>query len=551
MTLMLKRSKNALFSGPVLLVVMDGVGLGKGDAGDAVARARTPTLDRLTQVAAYRSLRAHGTAVGLPTDQDMGNSEVGHNALGAGRIFDQGALLVNRALKTGGLFEAPVWKQLAHRCLGGGALHLIGLLSDGNVHSHQEHLYALIRQADGEGFSRVYVHAFLDGRDVAETSALSYVDKLEKLLGSIDSKPGRSYKIASGGGRMTTTMDRYENDWSMVERGWHAQVFGEGRQFAGAREAIETFRDEDPGLIDQYLPTFVVGKDGKPIAPMKDGDAVVMFNFRGDRSLELCRAFDQGADFDKFDRGLVPDLLFAGMTLYDGEFKIPNAFLVSPPAIDRTMSEFLAGSGVPQYVVSETQKFGHMTYFWNGNRGGMFDPKIEIYEEIPSDLVPFDQRPQMKAAEITDHAIAALAENRYRFLRLNYANGDMVGHTGKIEPTVKSMEALDLGLGRLVKALTQSKATLVVTADHGNAEDMIERDSEGEFEKREDGNYRGKTSHTTNPVGFWIVRPQGPQLTLRTDLPRAGLANVTGTVLELLGYEPPEGYLPSLLAQGL
>jgi 2,3-bisphosphoglycerate-independent phosphoglycerate mutase len=526
---------------------MDGVGIGRGDEGDAVAQARTPTLDRLTATAAYRTLRAHGTAVGLPTDEDMGNSEVGHNAMGAGRIIDQGARLVNRAFESGDLFGSPVWKQVAERCGKGGALHLIGLLSDGNVHSHEKHLHALVREADREGFPSVYVHVLLDGRDVPETSALEYVDRLETLLAGIDAKEGRRYRIASGGGRMTTTMDRYENDWEMVARGWNAQVHGTGRRFGSTREAIETFRDEQPGVIDQYLPTFVIAENGEPVGPMRDGDVAVLFNFRGDRALELCRAWDED-DFDKFDRGRVPDVLFAGMTLYDGEYGIPRTYLVTPPRIERPLGAYLAAAGVTQYAISETQKFGHVTYFWNGNRGGKFDEATETYCEIPSDPVPFDQRPWMKAAEITDQVLEALAGGSFRFLRLNFANGDMVGHTGRFLPTVVAMEAMDLCLGRLVEAVDRAGATLVVTADHGNAEDMVERDKAGMPLRKEDGSLRGKTAHSTNPVGFWVYRPDTPPLSLREDLPEAGLANLAATLLELLGFAPPADYEPSLLA---
>jgi 2,3-bisphosphoglycerate-independent phosphoglycerate mutase len=530
-----------------VLVVMDGVGVGRKDEGDAVALARTPVLDFLTGSSSYRLIRAHGTAVGLPTDEDMGNSEVGHNAMGAGRIFDQGARLVNRALETGDIFRTPVWKEIEKRCGAGGALHLIGLLSDGNVHSHEAHLHALLRGADRSGMKTVYVHVLLDGRDVPETSALVYVDRLEHVLAEINAKTDRRYRIASGGGRMTTTMDRYENDWGMVERGWKAQVQGEGRPFTSARAAVETFRAETPGIIDQYLPSFVVAENGTPAGPMKDGDSVVLFNYRGDRAIEVSRAFDGGPEFSKFDRGRIPQLLFAGMTLYDGEYQIPRTYLVPPPSIDRTMSEYLAGSGVPQFVVSETQKFGHMTYFWNGNRGGMFDAKTETYQEIPSDRVPFDQRPWMKASEITDALLEALRQNRHRFLRLNFANGDMVGHTGRLLPTVVAMEALDLALGRVLDGVRAARGTLVVTADHGNAEDMVERDKHGSPERNQDGSMKGKTAHTTNPVGIWIHRPEGPQLPLRRDLPDAGLANLASTLLELLGYAPPEDYLPSLL----
>jgi len=535
--------------GPLLIVVMDGIGVGRGDEGDAVAAARTPTLERLRERGAYRTIRAHGTAVGLPSDDDMGNSEVGHNAIGAGRVFAQGALRAKEAIEDGSIYRGEVWGAIRERCAGqNGALHLIGLLSDGNVHSHERQLHGLIREADAEGFPTVYVHVLLDGRDVPETSALTYVDRLEEVLKPIDAKPGRRYRIASGGGRMTTTMDRYENDWGMVERGWNAQVHGEGRTFGSAREAVETFRQEDPGIIDQYLPSFVVAEDDKPVGPMTDGDAVVFFNFRGDRALEVSRAFDGGPEFDKFDRGRVPDVYYAGITLYDGEYGIPRHYLVSPPHIDRTIGEYLASAGVAQFAMAEAQKFGHVTYFWNGNRGGKFDDALETYREVASDPVPFDQRPWMKAAEVTDQTIQALTSGKYRFLRINYANGDMVGHTGKFEPTVIAVESVDLCLSRLAPVVEKLQGTLIVTADHGNADDMVERDKTGKPKRRADGAPENRTSHSLNPVGFWVVRFDGEPVALRNDLPEAGLANIAATLLELLGFAPPEGYLPSMLA---
>jgi 2,3-bisphosphoglycerate-independent phosphoglycerate mutase len=534
--------------GPLLLVVADGVGIGRGDEWDAVAQARTPTFDRLKQTGVWRSLRAHGTAVGLPSDADMGNSEVGHNALGAGRIFDQGAKLVNKAIADGSIFKGEVWKRIAERCAGaGGALHLIGLLSDGNVHSHQDQLHAIIEGAYRDGFNKVFVHPLLDGRDVPETSALIYIERLTELLSRLDDGENRRYRIASGGGRMVTTMDRYEADWTIVERGWKTHVHGEGRKFSSAKEAIETYRAEEPSVIDQFLPPFVVAEAGEPVGAMCDGDAVVFFNFRGDRALEISRAFDEGDEFDKFDRGRRPELLYAGMTLYDGDLGIPNSYLIQPPAIDRTLGEYLAAAGVTQFACSETQKYGHVTYFWNGNRGGRFDDDTETYVELPSDRVQFEQRPWMKAAEITDRALEAVASGRHRFCRINFPNGDMVGHSGLMEPTVIAVEAVDLCLARLVRGVERAGGTLVVLSDHGNADQMVELDGKGRPKLDDNGHPKRRTSHSLNPVPFIIHRPQNPPLSLRDDLPEAGLANVAATLLELLGFAPPDDYDPSLL----
>ena len=527
---------------------MDGIGLGCGDEGDAVAQANTPHLDRLREVSAFRQLQAHGKAVGLPTDGDMGNSEVGHNAIGAGRIIDQGALLVNNAILSEEIFQTEHWKTIVRRGQDGGTLHCIGLLSDGNVHSHESHLHALLKNAHANKLSSVAVHILLDGRDVSETSALIYVDRLETLLAELNASGesfSANYRIASGGGRMVVTMDRYEADWSIVERGWKAQVLAEGDSFASAREAIEHFRQEKPGTIDQYLPPFVISQDGKPAGRMADGDSVLFFNFRGDRALEISRAFDEGEGFDKFDRGQPLDLFYVGMTCYDGDYGIPKNYLVAPPSIDRTMSEYLAAEGVSQYAISETQKFGHVTYFWNGNRSDKFDEAGETYVEIPSDNIEFNQRPEMKAAEITEHTLEALKSGKYAFLRLNYANGDMVGHTGDLEATIRAVEVVDAQIGILQKEVETLGGCLIVTADHGNADDMFERDKSGKPKVGSSGAPKAKTSHTLAPVGLWIY----PKRNLRQDLPNAGLANIAATLLELLGYQAPEDYQPSLLSQ--
>ena len=534
--------------GPVMICVMDGVGLGKDNEGNAVRLARTPTLDHLLATCPNLSLRAHGTAVGLPSDGDMGNSEVGHNALGSGRVFDQGSKLVGQAIETGALFQGEVWKSFVGQVVANDkALHFIGLLSDGNVHSHIDQLFALIRRADEQGVKTCFVHALLDGRDVPEKSALLYVEPLEKLLQSISSRPDRDYRIASGGGRMLVTMDRYNANWGVVKRGWEAHVHGNGRRFASALAAIETYRAEQPTLIDQNMPEFVIEADGKPIGAMQDGDAVVFFNFRGDRGIEISRAFDDDT-FTEFDRGARPDVLYAGMMQYDGDLMIPKRFLVEPPSIERTMGEYLAKNGVRQLAISETQKYGHVTYFWNGNRGGKFDEDLETYICVPSDLRPFDERPWMKAAEITDQFIDELRTGRYGHLRLNFANGDMVGHTGVLQAAIQAVEAVDLCLHRLLAATEQAKGVLLVTADHGNADEMYEVDKKtGAPKVGKDGRLAAKTAHTLNPVPFAIYDPGFNGEYELAGVQGAGLSNVAATALSLMGYEPPEDYDPALI----
>jgi len=534
--------------GPVVACIMDGVGIGAHDESDAVWLARTPNLDRLAAHALTTSLMAHGTAVGMPSDDDMGNSEVGHNALGCGRIFDQGAVLVSAAIDDGHLFRGEIWQKLTERVRQTGEpMHFIGLLSDGNVHSHIDHLFALIRRCDEEGVRAARVHILLDGRDVPETSALDYVDALEALLESVRRKPERDYRIASGGGRMLVSMDRYGADWRVVETGWHAHVLGDARPFRSAREAIEMFREEDAGLGDQNLPAFVVADGDGPVGPIRDGAAVVLFNFRGDRMIELSRAFEED-DFDPFERVHCPDVAFAGIMQYDGDTLVPKQYLVSPPAIERTLGEYLVHNGESQLVISETQKFGHVTYFWNGNRSGYIDEKLELYVEIPSDPLPFEERPWMKAAEITDRLIAELGSGRYRHARLNYANGDMVGHTGDRDASVVAVEAVDLQLGRLMHAVAQLDGALVVTADHGNCDDMYERDKKtGEPKIDGAGRPVAKTSHSLNRVPLYVFAP-GADLRLDPNAADPGLANLAATLLQLLGYAAPDDYAPSLLA---
>jgi len=547
---MLTLEKNKKFAGrkgPVVVIVMDGMGIASDNNGNAFAKARTPTLDSLMQGDLYRTLKAHGTAVGLPSDADMGNSEVGHNALGAGRVFDQGAKLVQRAIETGDIYTGDTWKELIQKPLTeGAALHFIGLLSDGNVHSNIDHLLKLLDRSAIEGIRKVRVHILLDGRDVPETSALNYLTMLETKLEAINAK-GFDYQIASGGGRMITTMDRYEADWSIVKRGWEAHVLGEARPFRSAREAIETVRKEESGITDQYLPSFTVVDDKGPVGAVVDGDSVVLVNFRGDRAIEISVAFECES-FDKFERKRFPKVVYAGMMEYDGDLHIPAKYLVTPPSIERSMSEYLSGSGVKQYAVSETQKFGHVTYFWNGNRSGKFSEEMETYEEIQSDRIAFDQRPWMKAAEITDKAIEAVKSGKYRTIRLNIANGDMVGHTGIFQAAVIAAETVDLCLARLLPVIREAGGIALLTADHGNLDEMFELDKNGNPKiDKKTGEFEKKTAHTINPVPFIIYDPSyNGEYTLSQE--EAGLGNVAATVINLLGFEAPEDYLPSLVS---
>jgi len=540
-----KHPKFPGYPGPVLVVVLDGVGINPSPVGNAVANAYKPCLTRLLTHYPNTLLKAHGKAVGMPSDEDMGNSEVGHNAMGGGMVYHQGAALVSEAIADGRLFEAEAWRQIAanvkeHRS----TLHFIGLFSDGNVHSHIDHLKALIRHAKQEDLGRVRVHILLDGRDVPETSALEYVTPFEAFLAELRDAAFDA-KIASGGGRMKVTMDRYEANWGVVELGWQTHVLGEGRHFASAAEAIRTLRDETHA-IDQDLPAFVVADGEQPVGTIQDGDSVVFFNFRGDRAIEITRAFEQD-QFDKFDRKRRPQVCYAGMLEYDGDLKIPKRYLVPPPHIKNTLGENLARSGVTQLAISETQKFGHVTYFWNGNRSGKFDDQLETYLEIPSDRVPFEQRPWMKAAEITDRLIAELRTGKYRHARVNYANGDMVGHTGIYVAALTAVQVIDICLSRLLPVVDELRGMAIVTADHGNADEMYELDKKTKQPIPQGDGFKAKTAHTLNPVPCIFYDHQAAGAYRIAPGRTFGLSNLATTVANLLGYQPAPGWDPGII----
>lgn len=523
---------------PVVLVIIDGLGIGTGGENDGFSQSYTPNLDKLLKGDLVTKVRAHGTAVGLPTDGDMGNSEVGHNALGAGRVFSQGAKLVDEALNSGEIFKGKSWQTVVARAKKGGTVHLLGLVSDGNVHSNIKQLFLLIDQCAAEGVKSLRVHALLDGRDVAQKSALEYIIPLEEKLASLCDGE-RDYQIASGGGRMITTMDRYNADWSVVERGWKAHVLGEAEaMFAKASDAVNSFYGADPEMTDQYMPSFVITDETGPVGKIVDGDSVICFNFRGDRAIEISKAFED-EDFPYFDRKGMPDIFYAGIMEYDGDAHIPTNFLVEPPVITETLSEYLCATKIKSYAISETQKFGHVTYFWNGNKSGYIDESLENYEEIPSDKIQFNLRPWMKAGEITEKVIAELEAGDRQFIRLNFANPDMVGHTGVPAAIRIAVETVDLCLGRILSAIEKVGGTVLVTADHGNADIMW---------TEKNGVRVPMVAHTLNPVPVMIKNYDGDNTFQLNDVEDPGLANIAATLCTLLGLEAPVGFEESLVA---
>ena len=546
MQTLIKSSNFNNLNKPVILVIMDGVGIGKNNEGDCVAKAITPTLDWLKKHALYTEIKAHGKAVGLPEDTDMGNSEVGHNAIGCGRVFDQGASLIDNAISSGLLFKGKIWKKLINNTLSKkSTLHFIGLLSDGKVHSNINHLEAMIEEAKINGVKKVRLHLLTDGRDVPPVSALDYVERIENFLKIINKNNELDYCIASGGGRMKITMDRYNADWPMIEKGWNTHVKGKGRLFKSMSEAITVYRNENKGILDQDLPPFVIEKDNKACGSINDHDSVILFNYRGDRALEITKAFEE-ENLSEFNRGDKPNILYAGMMQYDGDLCIPKNFLVSPPAINKTMSEYLSDADVSQYAISETQKFGHVTYFFNGNNSSKFD--TEKWVEIPSDNCPFEEKPRMQSDIITDKVITEIELGKFDFIRVNYPNGDMIGHTGVIPAVTESIEAVDQNLARLIKVLKEKNGILICSADHGNADDMIQFDKKNNcLMYDEDNKPHLKTSHSLNPVPVYIYDTSNKLNISLADLENPGISSLAATSMVMLGFVPPAEYSPSLV----
>lgn len=529
------------YNGPVVLAVLDGVGLRRDIAGNAVKQAHTEFLNYAVENFKTTSLAASGEAVGI-LPGDMGNSEVGHNALGSGQIIKQGVASINEAINSGEIWQTPVWKDIVNRLKEhNSTLHFAGIFSDGNVHSSIYHLERMIEQAHSEGVKRIRIHLVLDGRDVPPQSALQYVAELEAFISAFPDDP--DYRIASGGGRMVFVADRYENDWNVVKAGWDAIVNGiADHQFPSVTSAINTFREKDPTIQDQYIPPFVIFENGEPVGTVQDGDCFIYYDFRADRAIEIAQAFTYN-DFTFFDRTYYdsdnvehhgrPDVYFAGLTEYNSDTHVPEHRLVEPVQINDPLNRFLGDHDISQLAVSETVKFGHITYYFNGNSYDKAPQEEHI--EIPSDAMPFDTRPWMKSAETTDVVIKNIEQ--YKFIRINFPGGDMVGHFAELEPTITAIESIDIQLARIAKEVDRLGGVLIITSDHGNAEELM------------DGDGHSKTSHSTNPVPFVIYdNTDNRDKYDFANLADAGLSNVAPTIANLLGIdELPASWRPSLI----
>lgn len=502
---------------PVLLCILDGWGLAPKGPGNAAALARTPHLDALFASSPHTTLQASGEAVGLPAGQ-MGNSEVGHLNLGAGRVVYQDLVRISRDIENGSFFTRPALTSLAEALQrSGGTLHLMGLVSDGGVHSHNDHLYALLDWAKQKGLTKVKVHAVTDGRDVPPDSGLGYIRELEKALkrrglGQIATVSGRYY-----------AMDR-DNRWDRVERAWQAVVEGTGAQAADAETCI---RDSYAGgVTDEFILPTVIGDS----APVQDGDGMIFFNFRADRAREICQAFIKPA-FDGFARPRFPTIALRTMTEYAADLLPAEAVIYPPAEIKNTLGAWLAHLGKRQLRTAETEKYAHVTFFFNG---GVEEPNPnEQRRLVPSPKVAtYDLAPEMSAAEVAQGVVEALDSSDYDFILVNFANPDMVGHTGILDAAVQAVEAVDTAIGRIVEALEKADGVMLICADHGNCETM--QDPEG----------KPVTSHTTNPVPLLLVPGQGRRLH------SGALCDIAPTLLDLMNCPQPAEMTGCSLLEG-
>ena len=493
---------------PTVLMILDGYGMSDKVEGNAIAQAKTPVMDKLMAECPFVLGQASGMAVGLPEGQ-MGNSEVGHTNMGAGRIVYQMLVKISKSIQDGDFFENEALKKAVENCKkNDSALHLMGLLSPGGVHSHMEHLYGLLELAKKNGIDKVYVHAYLDGRDVPPSSAAEYMEeavaKMKEIgVGTVATISGRFY-----------AMDR-DNAWDREEKAYAALVYGEGVEASDPVQAIKDSYAND--VTDEFMLPTVVDKNGM----IKENDSVIFFNFRPDRARQLTRAFVD-PDFTGFERrNRYFPLTFVCMAQYDAQ--MPNVLVAYPPEeLKMTFGEYLSKHGKTQLRLAETQKYAHVTFFFNGGEETQFEGEDRILVNSPK-VATFDLKPEMSAYEVCDNLVDSIKSDKYDVIIINFANPDMVGHTGIIEAAIKAIEAVDECVGRAVKAIDEVDGQLFICADHGNAEKLIDEDGEP------------FTAHTTNPVPF-IIYNYDENYTLREG---GCLADIVPTLIEMMGMEQP------------
>jgi len=498
---------------PLLLMILDGWGINPDAANNAVAMANTPNLDALLSKYPHAKIQTSGLAVGLPEGQ-MGNSEVGHLNLGAGRVVYQDLTRISKAIMDGDLYRNPVLLDCIKKTTAaGGSLHLAGLLSDGGVHSHNTHLYGLLELAKREGIKEVFIHCLLDGRDTPPQSGAAYLEELETEIRRI------------GIGRIATVMGRYyamdrDNRWDRVEKAYNAIVRGNGECHQSAAAAIR--QSYAAGIHDEFVVPCIICEGDRPVGRLADNDGFICFNFRSDRAREITRALAL-PDFDGFDRGKAPQLAsYVCLTEYDATFGLPIAF--GPEALTNILGELLAKSGKKQLRIAETEKYAHVTFFFNGGTEEPFAGEERALIPSPKEVATYDQKPEMSAYPVTDELLKRIDADKYDVIVLNLANCDMVGHTGIIPAAVKAVEAVDACVGRITAKILAKGGAALITADHGNAEQM--RDENGE----------PFTAHTCNPVWLVLVDDSRKDATLREG---GRLADIAPTMLDILGLAKP------------
>jgi len=499
---------------PLMLMILDGWGINRNPAHNAVALAKTPNLNGLLTDYPHVEIRTSGMAVGLP-DGQMGNSEVGHLNIGAGRVVYQDLTRISKAIDDGDFFRNRVLLDcIAKTKAGGGRLHLAGLLSDGGVHSHNSHLYALLVLAKREGLKDVFVHCLLDGRDTPPQSGAGYLVQLETEIARI------------GCGSIATVMGRYyamdrDNRWERVEEAYNAMVCGEGRRYATGREAIE--QSYAAGVHDEFVHPSVVANNGEPVGTLRDGDGFIFFNFRSDRAREITRAIAL-ENFDGFVRHCHPRLAdYVCMTEYDATFGLPIAF--EQLEMTNLLGAVVSDAGLKQLRIAETEKYAHVTFFFNGGNEAPYPGEERCLIPSPKEVATYDQKPEMSAYAVTEELLSRLDKDVYDVIILNFANCDMVGHSGVLDAAIKAVEAVDTCVGRVAVKVREKNGAILITADHGNAEQMADENGEP------------FTAHTTNPVWLVLVDDSRKDVKLREG---GCLADIAPTMLKLLGLKQPE-----------